>query len=166
MAGYNALRNMYKPLQSRNIADFFNRYYFYYKELLVNVFFYPTFLRYFKNRPLLRYYAAIMMAAFVGNFLVHFVAHADSIIKEGAIKIFVSMHSFLFYCFLLGNGIYISQYRKIKTGKSGRKLPLPLASFMVLGFYCIISIFSFIPEGMAFVTGFKFLFSLVNFFPG
>jgi hypothetical protein len=162
MAGYNALRNMYKPLQSRNIADFFNRYYFYYKELLVNVFFYPTFLRYFKDRPLLRYYVATMMAAFLGNFLVHFVAHADSILREGAVEVLVSIHSFLFYGFLLGNGIYISQYRKIKTGESGRRLPQPFASIAVILFFCLINIFSYDSNLSSLRNNFRFFFSLFN----
>jgi len=162
IAGYNALRNMYKPLQSKNIADFWNRYYYYYKELLVNVFFYPTFLRYFKDRPLLRYYAATMMAACVGNFLVHYVARADSMIRQGAMETLVSMQSLVFYCFLLGHGIFFSQYRKLKTGKSGRRLPQPFASIVVLGFYCLIAIFGYDAKLYSLMDNFRFLLSLFN----
>ncbi len=57
MAGFKALRNTHRPLESRSIADFWNRYYFYFKELLVDFFFLPTYLRWFKAPtapPLLR----------------------------------------------------------------------------------------------------------------
>jgi len=162
MAGYNALRNVYKPLQSKNIADYWNRFYFYYKELMVNVFFYPTFLRYFKNRPLLRYYVATMMAACVGNFFYHYVTRVNMIVREGAVETLLSMHSLMFYCFLLGNGIYISQWRKIKTGKSGRKLPQPFASIAVISFYCLISIFGYDSNMGALMDNFRFFLSLFN----
>jgi Ca2+/Na+ antiporter len=162
MAGYNALRNVYKPLQANSIADFFNRFYYYFKELLVNVFFYPTFLRYFKDRLLLRYFAATMMAACVGNFLYHYLVKIDLIIKEGAVETLLSMHSYLFYCFLLGSGIYISQWRKIKTGKRGRKMPQPLVIIAVLGFYCLINIFAYDANVGSLTNNFRFFFSLFN----
>jgi hypothetical protein len=161
MAGYNALRNVYKPLQAQNIADFFNRYYYYFKELLVAVFFYPTFLRYFKNRPLLRYFAATMMAACVGNFLFHYIMKIDVIIKQGAAETLLSMHSYMFYCFLLGSGIYISQWRKFKTGKRDRKMPQPFASIAVLIFYCLIYIFAY-DSTQSLKDNFRFFFSLFN----
>ena len=43
MAGYNALRNTYRPLQSASIAEFWNRFYYYFKELLVDNFFLSCF---------------------------------------------------------------------------------------------------------------------------
>jgi hypothetical protein len=167
MAGYNALRNVYKPLQSKSIADFFNRFYYYYKELLVSVFFYPTFLRYFKDRPLLRYYMATMMAACVGNFLYHYVTQINSIVRQGAVETLISMHSEFFYTLLLGNGIFLSQYRKLKTGKSSRTLPQPFASIAVLLFYCLINIFgsSSYHRG-ALMENFSFFFSLFNITTG
>ena len=39
MSGFQALRVSYRPLQSQTIADFWNRYNYYYKELLVDCFF-------------------------------------------------------------------------------------------------------------------------------
>jgi D-alanyl-lipoteichoic acid acyltransferase DltB (MBOAT superfamily) len=38
MAGFRALRNTYRPLESRTLAEFWNRVYFYFKELLVDMF--------------------------------------------------------------------------------------------------------------------------------
>ncbi len=72
MAGFKALRNTWSPLQSKTIAEFWNRYYYYFKELLVEFFFYPTFLRFFKTKPRLRMFMATMAAAGLGNMLYHF----------------------------------------------------------------------------------------------
>ncbi len=54
MAGFNALRNTYRPLSATSLIDFFNRFYYYFKELLVDFFFYPSFLRYWKGHKRLR----------------------------------------------------------------------------------------------------------------
>jgi hypothetical protein len=72
MAGFRALRNTYRPLQSRTIAEFWNRYYYYFKELLVELFFFPIYMRYFKRHPRLRLAVATMAAACFGNMLFHF----------------------------------------------------------------------------------------------
>ncbi|MEN8136243.1 MAG: hypothetical protein ABFS18_12020 [Thermodesulfobacteriota bacterium] len=160
MAGYNALRNVYNPLKSKSIADFWNRMYFYYKELLVNVFYYPTFLNLFKNRPILRYYAATMAAACVGNFFYHYLLKVNMIVRQGAFETMISMHSLMFYCFLLGNGIFLSQYRKLKTGRSGRKLPQPFRAIIVLGFYCLIGIFW--DDNVPLIDNLKFFLALFN----
>ena len=83
MAGFNALRNTYRPLSSRTVAEFFNRFYFYFKELLVDFFFYPTFLRYFKKSGRFRIVAAIFAAACFGNAFYHFVRDLDFIQNLG-----------------------------------------------------------------------------------
>ncbi len=56
MAGFNLLRNTYRPLESRTVAEFWNRYY-YFMELLVEFFFLPAFTRYFKQHRRLRVFA-------------------------------------------------------------------------------------------------------------
>jgi len=66
-AGFRALRNTYRPLESRTIADFWNRYYYYFKELLVEFFFYPTYLRYLRRYRRLRLVVATLAAATFGN---------------------------------------------------------------------------------------------------
>lgn len=162
MAGYNALRNVYKPLQSKTIAGFWNRYYYYYKELLVTVFFYPTFLRYFKGRPALRLYMATLAAAGLGNFLYHFILKIDVIVGKGVWVTFVSMQPFMFYCFLLVNSIFISQWRRIKAGPQRKMLPQPLPLLMVLSFYCVLEVFAD-TKGIDIMENFKFVFALFNF---
>ncbi|MGH8671872.1 MAG: hypothetical protein ACREUA_07530, partial [Burkholderiales bacterium] len=70
--GFNVFRNTYKPLLAESVVEFWNRYYYYFKELLVNFFFLPTFSqRWFRNWPRLRLYAAVFAAAFVGNMYYH-----------------------------------------------------------------------------------------------
>jgi len=63
MAGFRALRYTYKPLEAGSIAEFWNRYVYYFKELLVEFFFYPAYLRYFRESPRLRLAAATFAAA-------------------------------------------------------------------------------------------------------
>src|SRR5579864_6711728 len=72
LAGYRLLRNTYRPLSATTLVEFWNRYYFYYKELLVEVFFFPTFFRCFQTHKRLRIFFATFMAATVGNFIFHF----------------------------------------------------------------------------------------------
>ena len=67
MAGFRALRNTYRPLEARTVAEFWNRYYYYFKELLADFFFYPTFFRWFKGHKRVRLAAATFMAAGFGN---------------------------------------------------------------------------------------------------
>lgn len=72
MAGFNALRNTCRPLSATTVADFFNRYFYYFKELLVDFFFFPAFLRYWKGHRRLRLVFANFAAAGFGNAFFHF----------------------------------------------------------------------------------------------
>jgi len=139
MAGYNALRNTYNPLFARSIADFWNRYYYYFKELLVDFFFYPAFLRYFKDRPRLRLFAATMSAAFLGNFLFHFYENIDNIIAEGFFSALGNYHVYLFYTFVLGTAIGVSQIRN-----EGKVLSDQSTLQRIINFFAIFTFFSFL----------------------
>src|SRR5207247_2697015 len=83
MSGFRALRNNYRPLAARTIAEFLNRYYFYFKELLVEFFFYPTFFRFFKGRTRLRLAAATFAAAGLGNMFFHFIRDVGYVAQLG-----------------------------------------------------------------------------------
>jgi hypothetical protein len=142
MCGFKALRNTYRPLASRTIAEFWNRFFYYFKELLVEFFFYPVFFRYFKNRPLLRMYTATMAAAFFGNFLFHFMRDIWYVVELGFFEAIIAFHSYFAYSFVLGNVIFLSQWRQEKIN---RQTIGPVSRFFapvrVLGFYCLLSIF-------------------------
>ena len=86
MAGFNALRNSYRPLSSRTIAEFFNRFYYYFKELLVDFFFYPAFLRYWKGHKRLRMIFATFAAVFFGNSFYHLTRDWQFIRDDGTLE--------------------------------------------------------------------------------
>ena len=61
MVGYRIPRNTHNPLASRSLAEFWNRYFFYW-----------AFHRFFKKQPKLHIAFATLCAAGIGNFLYHF----------------------------------------------------------------------------------------------
>lgn len=123
LAGFRLPRNTWRPLESRTLAEFWNRYYYYFKELLVEFFFFPTFLRMFRKHPRLRVFFATFMAAGVGNALYHFMRDIHLVASMGWQAATAGYASYLFYCVLLAAGIGISQARVT----AGRKPP---ATFM------------------------------------
>jgi hypothetical protein len=162
MAGFNALRNTYRPLSSRTIAEFFNRYYFYFKELLVDVFFYPFFLRYFKKQPKLRLVGAIFAAAGFGNAFYHFVRDLGFVQKFGLRSAFASYQVYLFYCFLLAAAISISQLRHRKPAPPGFIRGQLWPSFLVLLFFCLLDVFGSTDRNYPLSVYFRFIGHLFN----
>lgn len=163
MCGFNALRNTYRPLASKTIAVFWNHLFYYYKELLVEFFFYPAFFRYFKKHPMLRKYCATMAAACLGNFLFHFMLDVWSAIDLGFFQSIVSYQSYFFYCFVLGNAIFISQIRseKVLQHEAGL-ISRFFAPIRVLGFYCLLNIFA-VEQRESIYDNMIFLLSLLPF---
>jgi len=142
MCGYNVLRNCYRPLYSISIAEFYNRLFYYFKELLVEFFFYPAFFRYFKKHPKLRLYLATMSAAFFGNFLFHFMLDISFTVNHGFFAAVWQYQSYFFYTFVLGNAIFISQSIHQRFGHyfhSG--VPRVLSTLWVLFFFTVLSVF-------------------------
>ena len=142
MAGFRALRNTYAPLSSRTIAEFWNRYYFYFKELLVDMFFYPTFIRYFKSNPKLRIFFATFVAASVGNTIFHFIRGLHGAVSFGLPAMIRGMQNYAFYSLLLALGIALSQIRtRQSTRTQGWFRKRIAAPACVLGFYCFVRVF-------------------------
>lgn len=119
LAGFRLPRNTWRPLESRTLAEFWNRYYYYFKELLVEFFFLPTFLRTFRNHPRLRVFFSTFMAAGVGNALYHFIRDISLVATIGLSATIESFTSYLFYCAVLATGIGLSQARS----SAGARLP-------------------------------------------
>ena len=142
MAGFNALRNTYRPLSSRTVAEFFNRYYFYFKELLVDFFFYPMFLKHFKKSGRLRLVAAIFAAACFGNAYYHFFRDLGFIQKLGVVRALVGYQVTLFYCVALATGISISNLRRRDPAPKGFIRGQLWPSFCVGFFFCLLYVFS------------------------
>lgn len=113
--GFYIFRNTYKPLLAESVSEFWNRYYYYFKELLANFFFFPVFMRLgtrLRNRPNLRLFLAVFSAAFLGNAYFHLL-EKDSLLLQGRILDALAEHqSRMFYCLLLATGIFVSMLRE------------------------------------------------------
>jgi hypothetical protein len=110
--GFNVFRNTYKPLLAESIMEFWNRYYYYFKELMMELFFLPTYLRYFRRFPMLRIIAAVFAAAFFGNMYYHVLQAKNPLISGDLEKLWTLLGPRLVYCFLLAAGIAISMLRQ------------------------------------------------------
>jgi hypothetical protein len=141
MAGFNALRNTYRPLSSTTITEFFNRFYYYFKELLVDFFFYPTFLRYFKKHKRLRMIFATFAAAFFGNSFYHLTRDWQLFRDDGIWKTLVNYQVLFFYNAFLATGLCISQSRKRGPKPAGWLRARLLPALGVGLFYCILNVF-------------------------
>jgi hypothetical protein len=165
MAGFNALRNTYRPLESRTVAEFWNRYFYYFKELLVEFFFFPMFTRYFKKYRQLRLFAATLAAATVGNMVFHFFRGFQYVAEMGLWRALVGFQVYVFYATVLGLGIGISQLRnhgRKRLGDDAQWWRRALATACVLSFFCLLEIFD--QEAPTFGLGLCLRFFLHLFF--
>ena len=162
MAGFSAVRNTRRPLASRTIAEFYNRLYYYFKELLVTFFFYPTYFRYFKKHPRLRVFAATVAAAGFGNALFHFLRDIDFIVQEGLWRALVDFHVYAIYTLILGVAIAVSQLRALNGNSRGGRYTGPLG---VLAFYCLVMVLDDPHRGWNARDYFSFLINLFTPFP-
>jgi hypothetical protein len=141
-AGFRLLRNTYRPLEATSIAEFWNRYYFYFKELLVDMFFYPTFMRWFRSSDRLRLCFATFMAACVGNMAYHFTRDSIYVESIGLKQSIIGFQTYAFYCVVLATGICVSQWRSRNraqhTGWIRRRL---VPGLTVMSFFCLLHVF-------------------------
>lgn len=117
--GFNVFRNTYKPLLAESIVEFWNRYYYYFKELLVNFFFMPTFTQLggaLRKRPQLRLFLAVFAAAFVGNVYYHLLQYETRLVLGDVFGALYQLRCRMFYCLLLVLGIYLSMARAQRRG--------------------------------------------------
>lgn len=160
MAGFNALRNTYRPLSSTTIMEFFNRFYYYFKELLVDFFFYPAFLRYWKGHKRLRVIFATFAAAFFGNGFYHFTRDWQIIQNLGLWKALVNYQTLMFYNTVLATGLCISQVRMRKPRPVGFLRGHILPVFGVGVYYCLTSVFEISERMYPLVEHLRFFASL------
>jgi len=144
LAGFRLLRNSYRPLEARTVVDFWNRYYYYFKELVADFFFYPVYMRCFKKHPRVRMLFATWVAVGLGVPLFHFVRDIDVVRELGLWRAVTGYHVFMCYATLLSIGIGISQIRKVSAprdlqGSFLRTRLLPIAR--VILFFCFVSVF-------------------------
>ena len=159
LAGFRLLRNTWRPLSSRTVAEFWNRYFYYFKEVLVHVYFYPTYIRWFKTHPRLRLAFATFIAAGMGNFLFHYILAARSIVEVGLVEALVRSQTYAFYCFLLAAGIIVSQLRARKFDPDAGWLRRQLVpSLGVAAFFCFLTFFDGPGRHVTLARHFEFLF--------
>jgi D-alanyl-lipoteichoic acid acyltransferase DltB (MBOAT superfamily) len=144
LAGFRLLRNSYRPLEARTVVDFWNRYYYYFKELVADFFFYPVYMRCFKKHPRVRMLFATWVAVGLGVPLFHFVRDIDVVREIGLWRAVTGYHVFMCYATMLSIGIGISQIRKINAprdlqGAFLRTRLLPIAG--VILFFCFVEVF-------------------------
>jgi hypothetical protein len=113
--GFNVFRNTYKPLLAESVVEFWNRYYYYFKELMVTFFFLPTYAalgRRLGKWPQLRLFAAVFAAAFAGNVYYHLIKVSERMAEGRVLEELFEHRSRIFYCFLLALGIFVSMLRQ------------------------------------------------------
>ena len=167
--GFNVFRNTYKPLLAESVVEFWNRYYYYFKELMMEFFFLPTYLRHFRDRPALRIVVAVFAAAFVGNMYYHLIQAKNPLIAADFIALWQLLGGRLIYCFLLATGIAVSMLRQQRqrgttgaglTPKSGFHRLLKIAG--VWTFFAVINFWN-IPSAVTIPERARLFVSLIGF---
>jgi hypothetical protein len=119
LLGFNVFRNTYRPLLARSIVEFWNRFYYYFKELLVDLFFYPAFYRSRWASPRLRILIAILAAAFAGNVYFHLVREHELLFGGDGEALVSFLVPRMIYCGLLALGIWLSMLRQQERRRKG-----------------------------------------------
>lgn len=165
--GFHVFRNTYRPLLSQSVVEFWNRFYYYFKELLVEFFFFPTYASYFKTRPKLRLFAATMAAAFLGNVYYHVLRDIGHLAAAGLAGAWSLLFPRVFYSLLLALGIYVSFLRERKRRGQTWSQNGPWAIFLrikriagVWLFYALIHIWNADPPRLTFAQRTDFFLSL------
>jgi hypothetical protein len=165
LLGFNVFRNTYKPLLSESIVEFWNRFYYYFKELLVDFFFYPAYLRMRSLGPRARMFAAVFAAAFLGNMYHHVLARPEAVLQLDLAGFWISWGPRFVYCFLLAAGIWISMLRQQKLRLSGQQAGLLPRLRRIAGvwtFYGIIHIWIISSEAVGVGDRLAFFLSLIG----
>jgi hypothetical protein len=124
LMGFPIPRNTKAPLLAVTIVDFWSRYYFYFKELLMDFFFFPAFLRTSRLPVLWRTVLATGAAAFLGNLYYHLVLYAP-VLGSGDTRGYRSLVSArVIYCALLAAGLSVSFARSLKKPPAAGRAPL------------------------------------------
>ncbi len=161
MVGYDIPRGMARPLTARSIAEFWGRYLFYFKELLADFFFYPTFTRCFKKYARLRIAFAIFMAAGIGNVLFDVITRVPAIPIQGLWATVADFQSYVVYASLLAIGLILSQmYEKPTSAADGWLRHDFLPRLRVILFFALLLIFDSSTDDITLIERLRFLASL------
>jgi len=160
LAGFNALRNTYRPLSSVTLIEFFNRLYYYFKELLADFFYYPAFFRYWKNHPRLRIVFATFAAVLFGKSLYHLIRDWSIFRDMGLVKGLLSYQVLFFYSAILAAALSVSQLRRRRIKPSGFLRGQLVPSCGVALFYILSGVFLHEDRTYSLAQTFKYFLSL------
>lgn len=141
MAGYQLLQQVYHPLRATSLGDYWNRISYYYKQMVVELFFYPAYFGYFKRYPRLRQGFAVLMAAGVGNLIYHFRVVVGRACDLGLLEALRGMQSYALYCLILSLGLWLSQSAAAGPRPVIRPLGRARALLGIILFYSLLRIF-------------------------
>jgi hypothetical protein len=119
--GFRVFRNTYKPLLSPSVVEFWNRYFYYFKELMVEFFFYPTYVATARFGQRTRMFLAIMAAAAAGNLYYHLIRDFTEYVAIDASHTWSKIAGRATYSLFLALGIFVSMVRE--QGRRGKKAP-------------------------------------------
>lgn len=163
LLGFNVFRNTYKPLLSETVVDFWSRYYYYFKELLVELFFYPTFFSCTWAGRKLRMFIAVFAAAFLGNMYYHFLLRYDAAVNLDTDVLWADLGPRLVYCALLTVGIWVSMLRQEDRRKNRAPETLLIRGRRILvvwTFFGLINIWNMGPSNLDIMDRINFAASL------
>ncbi len=167
LCGFYLFRNTYKPLLAETIIDFWNRFYYYFKELLVEMFFYPAFYRSAWANPRLRILIAVFVAAFAGNAYYHLLRDFSVVRAGDWVELATYWIPRLSYCFLLAIGIWVSMLRqqelRKRAGPPGGRLRRLRAIAGVWTYFGLLQVWLVQPEVADAARRSRFFASLVGF---
>jgi hypothetical protein len=141
MAGFRALRNTWRPFSATTVIDFFNRFYYYFKELLVDLFYFPAFLRYFKKHRRVRTIFATFSAVLFGDCFFHITRDWHFLRERGLWRGMLSYQEGFFCCLILAIALSVSQLRKRRPRPRGFLRGQLLPSLKVGFFYTLMAVF-------------------------
>jgi hypothetical protein len=113
-AGFSIPRNTRSPLFASTLLDFWARYYFYFKELLMDFFFFPVYLRCARMPALPRALVATVAAAFAGNLYYHLFLYAPELMRDGSGRFVPMALERVVYCGFLATGLGFSFARSLR----------------------------------------------------
>lgn len=140
--GIDAPLNTNKPWLAKNAIDFFQRYNYYYKELLFQIFFFPIF-RLLRRFPInWRVGLALFGSVGIGNFLILYSREIQLQIKNGWIQ---GLSSYTHY-FIYGAGLSLLLFPSLYYELTGResvikRIPNGFRLFIFLFLFAIFRVF-------------------------
>jgi len=163
LLGFRVPRNTNRPLLAQSVVEFWNRYYVYFKDLMVDCFFMPAFLR-FRRWPQLRMFIAVFAGAFVGNVYYHVLKTEGALATADWWGVWTALEPRVFYALLLATGIAVSMQREQqRRGQVHRRgLPAPLRVVVVVTFIAVIRIWACDGTAAGVLPRARFVLSLIG----